>query len=301
MSVIGVGDKKTPKEWNLDGCSFIPETEQVSELARSLPWNHYSRKMLGYVRAIESGASAIIDTDDDNSPKDDWSCPSLVGRYEVVHGEDWINVYRHFLDDNIWPRGFPLSGIKKSVLSAPASRRTDRTVNVGVWQGLADGDPDVDAIYRMVLSKGDVVFGVRDPVVLELGCMCPFNSQNTLVRRELFPLLYLPATVTFRFTDILRGLVAQPIMWAAGYHLGFTKATVVQERNHHVLTDDFEDEIPVYTQVERVRKIACLTVVPRNSVADNLRLVYTALTAEGIVRPEEMTMLGAWLSALDWH
>ena len=67
-----------------------------------------------------------------------------------------------------------------------------------------------------------------------------------------FALLYLPAHVTFRFTDILRGLVAQPILWAAGYQLGFTRATVVQERNPHELLEDFESESPGYLRVEKI-------------------------------------------------
>ena len=41
--------------------------------------------------------------------------------------------------------------------------------------------------------------------------------------------MYLPTFVTFRFTDILRSYVAQPIMWNAGYRLGFTNATVTQK------------------------------------------------------------------------
>ena len=31
-----------------------------------LPWNHYARKMLGYLKAMEAGASILVDTDDDN-------------------------------------------------------------------------------------------------------------------------------------------------------------------------------------------------------------------------------------------
>ena len=79
--------------------------------------------------------------------------------------------------------------------------------NVGVWQGLADEDPDVDAIYRLT-SDTPCYFNERNPVVLAKGTVCPFNTQNTIIIKPLFNLLYLPTTATFRFTDILRGLVA---------------------------------------------------------------------------------------------
>jgi hypothetical protein len=43
----------------------------------------------------------------------------------------------------------------------------------------------------------------------------------------------MPAYVTFRFTDILRASSLSRFLWQAGYHLGFTSATVIQERNPH--------------------------------------------------------------------
>ena len=37
----------------------------------------------------------------------------------------------------------------------------------------------------------------------------PFNSQNTIWFKEIFPLLYLPVSCSMRATDIIRGLVAR--------------------------------------------------------------------------------------------
>lgn len=82
-------------------------------------------------------------------------------------------------------------------------------------QGLADENPDVDAIYRLT-NDTPCYFDERAPVVLEAGTLCPFNSQNTATRRELFPLLYMPVFITFRFTDILRGLAAYEALRRAG-------------------------------------------------------------------------------------
>jgi hypothetical protein len=168
---------------------------------------------------------------------------------------------------------------------------------VGIWQSLADGDPDVDAIYRLIDHR-PCFFQKRAPIALAAGTMCPFNSQATAFRREMFPLLYLPATVTFRFTDILRGIVAQPIMWAAGYLLGFTQATVVQDRNQHDLLHDFRDEIPCYLRTVEAMHTARAVVSSARSLADNLVIVYERLTDVGIVKPEELSLLDAWLTAL---
>jgi len=139
------------------------------------------------------------------------------------------------------------------------------------------------------------VVNPADPVVLGRGTLTPFNSQNTAFRKELFPLLYLPVTVSFRFTDILRSLVAQPVAWLAGFRVGITSATVVQERNPHDYLKDFESEIPCYVHTERVAQIVQATVSPHQHVVENLTAAYSELVNAGIVLPTEMDVLKAWI------
>jgi hypothetical protein len=52
-------------------------------------------------------------------------------------------------------------------------------------------------------------------------------------------------------------------MWAAGWKLGFTDATVVQDRNPHDYFKDFLSEIPMYQFTERVVDIASSVVQPK--------------------------------------
>jgi hypothetical protein len=296
--LVVVGDRKTPPDWSCGTAYFLSaevQEEQGFKLNRVLPWNHYCRKMVGYLEAIRLGAECIVDTDDDNLPKPSWNFPEAEGRFETTQeSEGFINVYKAFTDLPIWPRGFPLERVAQSRARTVAPAGKQRRVKVGVWQGLADGDPDVDAIYRLT-DNSPCYFRERDPLVLGRGTLCPFNSQNTLFFRELFPLLYLPAHVTFRFTDILRGLVAQPIMWEAGYHLGFTSATVVQERNAHDYLKDFESEIPCYLLAQKVVNIVSGAVRAGAGVWDNLFDAYLALLRHRIVKAEEIPVLTAWL------
>ncbi len=168
---------------------------------------------------------------------------------------------------------------------------------IGIWQGLADNDPDVDAIYRLT-SDIHCTFKKRAPVVLDKGIICPFNTQNTQIRKELFPLLYLPSTVTFRYTDILRGFVAQPIMWLYGFQLGFSEATVFQERNPHDYLKDFISEIPMYQTTREVVQIVSNIVSAEFSIGENLRRAYDALCNKGIVDKSEMDLLNNWLDDL---
>jgi len=142
-------------------------------------------------------------------------------------------------------------------------------------------------------------FNNKEPVVLGRGTLCPFNSQNTAFTQEAFPLLYLPATVTFRFTDILRGYVAQPILWTKGLHLGFTNATVVQERNPHDFLKDFESEIPCYLYSERIINIVTRAIHSDKTMEDNLYNAYFALIHAGIVHQDEAKILEAWLKTIN--
>ena len=298
-NLIVVGDKKTPQNWHCENAEFLSVKTQEDlgfELSKILPYNHYCRKMIGYLKAIKDGANYIIDTDDDNIPKDNWAFPEFNGNYNLIKGEGFINIYQYYTDQQIWPRGLPLDLIsKKYNIEDLVSRRNS---NVGIWQGLADEDPDVDAIYRLTSNKV-CTFEEKEPVVLDIGTISPFNTQNTIITKELFTLMYLPTYVTFRFTDILRGLIAQPIMWLYGYHLGFTNATVIQKRNPHDYMADFISEIPMYKNCEKVVGLVSSSISKRNSIGTNLYQAYESLLEEDIVKKEEMATLEAWLEDVD--
>jgi len=295
--LIVVGDRKTPRSWRCDNARFLPLEEQKAlapELDRRMPLDHYCRKMFGYLYAMREGAGLIVDTDDDNIPKPDFGFPPLEGAFATMPGElGFINVYRYFTAQKIWPRGLPL----RCISTQPAFATQLEQSRIGIWQALADEDPDVDAIYRLT-DNTPCYFDERAPVVLGEGTLAPFNSQNTLIRRELFPLLYLPTHVTFRFTDILRGLVAQPILWLYGYRLGFTQATVVQKRNPHDYFKDFLSEVPVYQYADEVPQIVAGALRASRSLADNLYEAYAALERHHIVEKRESEVLSAWLEAV---
>ena len=293
--VILVGDKKTTADWDYPGVTYLsPERQQevASKFSGLLPWNSYTRKNIGYLHAIKQGARVIYESDDDNIPLNNWvNEPEFSVDAELISDASFVNIYSYFTDKKVWPRGLPLRCVLDAEVPKVASAGK---LDIGVWQYLADEDPDVDAIYRLTINT-PIYFKWRAPLVLDQGACCPFNSQNTYFRREVFPLLYLPSTVTFRFTDILRGLVAQPILWAASYHLGFAGATVLQKRNPHDYLKDFESEIPCYLSAETVVQIAKESVSRDQSIPENLRSVYRALADKEIVAEKELEILSCWL------
>jgi hypothetical protein len=85
-------------------------------------------------------------------------------------------------------------------------------------------------------------------------------------------------------------------MWAHGYRLGFTEATVIQERNPHDYVKDFESEIPCYLHPNRVIAAVNRAIDKSVSVAENLRRAYAELAKEDIVSAQELELLDLWLA-----
>ncbi|HEY0129855.1 MAG TPA: STELLO glycosyltransferase family protein [Allosphingosinicella sp.] len=295
-----VGDTKSPADFALDGCEFFSVDAQVasgSRHAELCPTRHYARKNFGYLMAMRQPIDFIVETDDDNMPSDDFYRPLPIDlAVPSVSGCGWLNVYRYFTDQLIWPRGLPLDTI-----NAPLPEPVDgEMIRAPIQQGRADENPDVDAIFRLVLPL-PFTFEKRLRLALGDGAWCPFNSQNTVFYREAFPLLYLPAYCSFRMTDIWRSFVAQRIAWANGWSVLFREATVVQDRNDHSLMRDFEDEISGYLGNEKIRQALQALDLPSGveAIPDAMRMCYRALTDQGFVGAEELPLLDAWLEDLE--
>lgn len=298
---VVIGDRKSPRDWALGGVDYRSIDDQRDldfKLRNLLHENSYTRKMLGYLIAASSSTRWIRETDDDNIPYDSF----FTFPHDEVNAalpqtpSPWLNIYSYFTDRSVWPRGFPLS-LVKSPLTTPVINDTGDIRSPYLLQAVADGDPDVDAIYRLTApDTSDITFSQRTPLALADGVWCPFNSQATTWPRDLFPLLYLPTTCTFRMTDIWRSFVAQRLLPGLGASLIFTSATVHQERNEHDLLQDFNQEVPGYAGTEKIRETLEGTRIAGDPehVLDDLRVLYEELVRAGFLTSEEMPVLEAW-------
>lgn len=298
MPFVVAGDVKSPAGFLIAGCDFLSVKDQKQlpfSVSALIPDKHYSKKNIAYLKAIRDGAEVIIETDDDNIP--------LPGFWEERHAElqghllenkSWVNAYHYFSDTNIWPRGFCLRLL---------SQKTEQTtINCTgsyycpVQQGLADRNPDVDAIYRLTMPL-PFYFKKNNTIILGNQTICPFNSQNTTWFREAFALLYLPSFCSFRMTDIWRSFVTQRILWTCNWNLAFHNATVYQERNEHNLMKDFEEEISGYVNNEQLmQELVALDLKPgKEFIYDNLRSCYKKIIEKGYIDEKELVILDAWI------
>ena len=132
------------------------------------PANHFSRKNIGYLFAIQHGAQLIYDFDDDNELKlnalvfDVLWLGTRVNVSTFASDHHLFNPYPSFEPSDLdgvsqyaWPRGFPLEFVQDGGTFNVTITRTDAPI--GVFQSLADVDPDVDALYRMTRAPPPVV------------------------------------------------------------------------------------------------------------------------------------------------
>ena len=299
LDFLVMGDTKSPPEFQLDGCDYYDiERQRNTQLryAELCPTRSYTRKNIGYLLAIRSGAPLLIETDDDNVPRSEfWSERRLTIEAPTLESGGWVTVYSYFSGVTMWPRGLPLDSVhdQHPAFDSLPVRKADCPIQ----QGLADGDPDVDAVYRLLLPLPQ---DFRRDRRLTLGARswCPFNSQNTTWWPQAYPLLYLPAHCSFRMTDIWRSFVAQRIAWENGWSILFHEPTVWQDRNDHYLMRDFADEVPGYLHNRAMgAALAELELSPGvEHLPENLRVCYRTLVSRGWVGAAELELLDAWLA-----
>lgn len=293
--LIIVGDTKTNKnEYDKIKCIYLGLEEQeilYPTFYQLIPRNSYARKMFGYLYAIHNNYTIIYDTDDDNQYFEDIN--NFKSHTLSTHSVDcpgFVNLYKIYTDKHIWPRGIPKAHASTSIVPEISTSRTN--LNPTVIQGLVNNDPDVDAVYRLENNVDGFIFEKNTDINIELQkySICPINTQNTFwFDQSDFYLLYLPITVSFRYTDILKGVVALYQLWKKDKTVLFTTATAIQLRNFHDIQKDLESEKIMYDTIEIV-----INILNKNKSA-TLYEVYIELYKNNIVDEKELDVLSEWL------
>lgn len=238
--MIIVGDLKTPHDAYIGGpwIYLHPEyqREQYPELSEAIGWNCIMRRNIGFVEAYNRGAYIVATIDDDNLPYDTWGKDLLIGKtVEVDYYEDDSGVFDPLSVTNypeLWHRGYPIQKISSRNPKYLGKRKTNVKVQADLW----DGDPDIDATYRLIYSPL-VKFDHMDPYTSEQ--LTPFDSQNTFLLRELIP-HYMVLPHVGRMDDIWGGYILQHLCDVKPV---FCKPSVYQDRNEQSLIVNLEKEI----------------------------------------------------------
>ena len=261
--LIVVGDKKTPHEEYLKRPNIIyldPEYQEKTykELSDLTGWNCTTRRNFGYIEAIKRGAQIIASIDDDNIPLEGWGENLLLNQSISVDSFSPIDMNIKVFDpiaptnyNHLWHRGYPLNLVnsKNNIQKIKANIVPD--VQADFW----NGDPDVDAIERMIYSPtcnfNSDVFPFTSDV------LSPFNSQNTFFTSKSIR-NYFMFPDTGRMEDIWASYYCE----AKGHKVIYNVPSVIQERNPHDYISDFNKEIIGYQNNHKL--IDSLLIDPEN-------------------------------------
>lgn len=299
--VIIVGDKKTPDCYKNENCIYLDVDAQEKlfpRLSKLIPYNHYGRKNLGYLFAVKRGYEVIYETDDDNIPFNDFdNVLNFDSDVKTIQENDseWINIFKYFTNNNwIWPRGYPLSHIKKHPI--PNYTFEDSGKDISIINGLVENDPDVDALFRLICNH-QVTWDKDKKVIISNKNVCVFNTQNTFwVDSAMFIGLLLPCSVTFRYCDILKGLIANMLLRYNDKNMAYISPNVTQLRNEHDLMSDFESEYSMYIANEKILSIIQHGIQDMTDNKQMLYKIYQNLFDNNIITQLDLDICKVWLN-----
>lgn len=301
--VIIVGDNKTPEDYkNLD-CIFLDiETQKklFPKLHNLLPQNHYCRKNMGYLYAIKKGYDIIYETDDDNIPYDNFDEILNCKNFQMITEtkNKWINIFKYFTNNShIWPRGYPLSILKNQ----PNFLLQDTNTKPSIINGLVNNDPDVDALFRIICThQNDIVWEKNKNVLIDNNNICVFNTQNTFwLNKDLFICILIPCSVSFRYCDILRGIINNIILKKTNNFMMYTSPNVVQNRNEHDLLCDFQSEYEMYIHNEKILNFIDNDIENCKTIKNMLCVIYQNLLKNNVITQTDIDILNEWISFFD--
>jgi hypothetical protein len=306
-----VGDAKTPPSFVSPGKTLLylsadAQTRLDYVTADILPLNSFARKAIGYLYAIQHGATQLYDFDDDNWLLDPAGAMEQFdvnkhSFFELGNNDLNVNAYEFYAGmkshPNIWPRGFPLPSIKNQ--STFHTTPSGRQKQISVIQFLQEGNPDLDAIYRLTQPIPDRLGGEsKQCIVIGSEGYTPYNAQATYFDSRAFFGLLMPMTVNGRVTDIWRSFIIQRIAKIDNELLAFCPSIVRHDRNPHSLIRDFNAEIPLYLQAHELVKF--LSEMQRTGM-DNLtalRKIYIAFYEHGVLKIDDVTFVNMWIHDL---
>lgn len=243
-TLIIVGDQKTPhNEYKFGRWIYLDpkfQEENYPELSAAIGWHCIMRRNIGFIEAYKRGADIVATIDDDNIPDSDWGDDIYVGQdfdakvYDVPSpclAFDPLSVTDH---PEIWHRGYPIDTVAYSRKPLFMGNKKKKVlIQADLW----NGDPDIDAICRMIYQPEYAI--LKSPYGYTSEKYIPFNSQNTFLAREVLP-HYMVLPHVGRVDDIWGGYIAQYILNTRPV---FFPPSTYQQRNPQSIQKNLQDEL----------------------------------------------------------
>lgn len=249
--LVIAGDTKTPHgeyialEDEFPNVKYLHPLEQKQlypELSEIVGWKTIERRNFAYLYAYKNGCDILASVDDDNIPYDFWGQDIKVGQdveYDcyISKRSEYFDPLSITKDNHLWHRGYPIEHLQtRHEVEYKGKQIKKCLVQANLW----DGDPDIDAMARLIYKPCVKYSEIISPYGSTQKS--PFNSQNTFIAREAMPYF---AMIPFvgRMDDIWASYILQHYFPNS---VIYDKATVYQDRNVQDLVTNLEAEVIGY-------------------------------------------------------
>jgi len=193
-----------------------------------IAWRHPGRRSIGLLEAVKAGADIVVHADDDNTAIEhsyfqhfERLFGSRFTGLKATSGTGWVDA-AWFLQPSVHHRGFPHQLWHPF---SPPEIGSVRDARIGVAAGLWLGDPDIDAVTRIVSRPACMTMSpVADAgFVVDPKCYSRSTPKNTAFARDLLPAMAM-LTPYGRFDDIWCSFIAERVMREYGYAVALRQA-----------------------------------------------------------------------------
>jgi len=337
--LVIVGDTKTPANYlqlagleNDDRVVYLSPEDQKkipSAFVKMMPFRSFARKNIGYLFAIRHGAQVIYDFDDDNVLKESgWQdgayiSPMTARTSSQLSSSVFVRSLPSLSDptkrpsslgfnplplmkptvSQVWPRGFPLEAIQDPLTTGEDAGIVPASLNIssiGVIQAVCDGDPDMDAIFR--LTRTLPIHFDNSPRASQLlvpaGLYAPYNAQATVHMNSAFWGLFLPFTVPGRVTDIWRSYFTQKFLHEMNLALIYAPPLVTHTRTPHNYIADMQAENDLYMKTGKLLEFLSGWSAAEKDLPSRLEKLYIDLYERSYIGLQDVEAMQEWIFAL---
>src|SRR3989344_7934094 len=175
----------------------------------------------------------------------------MLGIKNIEHSH-WHN-YLKATDSEIelYTRGFPIPFRYKDSTKVIKAKKAIPANEIGVFQGISLGDPDIDAKTRIVYPKPMPLSKVYEKNYVLKHIWSPYNSQNTMFSKKLFPLAFMWSTAG-RSEDIYASYVWQKFLFNNDMYAHVGAAVNYSDRGKRNDLRDLALEVETYLKSHEV-------------------------------------------------
>ena len=107
--------------------------------------------------------------------------------------------------------------------------------------------------------------------------------------------MLIPCTVSFRYCDILRGIISNIILKKTNNKMMYISPNVIQKRNEHDLIEDLKSEFEMYEHNEKILDYIEKDLENVENTKEILYIIYKNLLDNKVIKEQDLEILKLWL------